>query len=522
MCQDRREDRPCMRTENSIKNVSVGIGGQLISSVMSFISRTVFVYTLSAEYLGISGLFSNILTVLSLAELGMGNAILFSMYKPIAEDNEALLKALVKFYGKVYRLIGFVVGTAGLLLIPFLRFFIRDIPDIPYFILIYILYLVNTVVSYFFSYKCSVLDANQKQYIGQLIRYKYVIIRDVFQMIVLFCTHNFIFYLILQVLSSVYTNWKVSKEAEHNYPWLMKLEGSGQLNGKVKKEIKKNVFAMFNHNVGSVIVNGTDNILISKFAGLVDVGLYSNYCLVLNGIVAIVSKVSEAISASVGNMGVSENEDKIYTVYRVMNLLNFWIYSFCSVCFWSLLQPFVTLWLGEGYLLEDTVVLILCINFYISGMRRVNITFRDAMGLFWYDRYKPIAEAGINLVASIYFAKRMGIAGVFLGTILSNMLTGFWVEPFVLYKYKFHKPLSSYMLGFVVYTFVMLIGGITISILSKQLNLSGVYCIVIRLIYCVIIINVLYLVLFYKTDEFLYLRKYVFPKAGRFFRKSKN
>lgn len=500
-----------MRTENSIKNMGVGLGGQLISSIMSFASRSVFIYTLSSEYLGISGLFSNILMMLSLAELGIGNAIIYSMYKPIADGNEIFLTQLLSFFGKVYRIIGIIVGSVGLLLTPFLGFFIKDMPDIPYFRVIYILYLLNTVVSYFYSYKCAVLDANQKQYIGNIYRYKYMIFRDIVQMAVLTITHNYMLYLIIQVGCSVYTNWKISKKAEELYPWTRNVKAAKGLNKETKKEIRKNVFAMFNHNVGSVVVNGTDNILISKFAGLLDVGIYSNYSLIINGIVAIVSKVTESVAASIGNLGVLENENKVFLVYRNMNFVNFWIYSFCSICFWVEFQPFITMWLGTDFLLTESVLLLICLNFYISGMRRVNITFRDSMGLFWHDRYKPLAEATINLVSSIYLGKRLGIAGVFIGTFLSNMLTGFWVEPYILYKHKFHRTLTGYMLHYFIYTSCMIIAGSVVTFICLQTQMSGWTGIVLRFIYCLIVINVIYLIFFWKTREFVYLRQCVLP-----------
>ena len=285
------------------------------------------------------------------------------------------------------------------------------------------------------------------------------------------------------------------------------------MNQALKGEIKKNVLAMFNHNIGAVVVNGTDNVLISKFAGLVNVGLYSNYYLILSGISSIVSKVSEAVTASVGNMGVAENDDKIYSIYRTMNMVNFWIYSFCTICFWMLFQPFIIMWLGEAYLLETPVVLIVCINFYISGMRKINITFRDAMGLFWHDRYKPVAEAIINLVVSICLAKKMGITGVFIGTFVSNMMTGFWVEPFILYKYKFKRNLCAYMWSYLFYTCLMVIGGGIVTILMDYIVVQGWSGIVIRLFCCVIVINLLYLAAFWRTGEFQHLRQFVYPQV---------
>lgn len=500
-----------MRTENSIINAGVGLIGQIISSIMNFICRTVFVYTLSAQYLGINGLFTNILSMLSLAELGIGGAITFSMYKPIADGDETVLRQLLNFYGKVYRCVGIVIGCIGVAITPFLGFFIKDMPDIPHLRFIYILYLVNSVISYFYSYKCSVLDANQKQYIGNIFRYKYIIICDIIQMVFLVLTHNFIVYLMLAVFNTIYTNMRISRKTEELYPWIKRISKSDQLNVKLKSEISKNVFAMFNHNIGNVIVNGTDNILISKFAGLINVGVYSNYSMIVLTITSLISKISDSFTASVGNLGVMEDEDRVYKVYQIINFVNFWIYSFCTICFLLLFQPFITVWLGTNYLLTDASVFMICVNFYISGMRKVNLTFRDAMGLFWHDRYKPLVESTINLAASIYLAQRMGIVGVFIGTFISTILTAFWVEPFILYKHKLHRKLRGYMVRYAGYTGCMIGVGIIINSILRQFEVTGWIEIIISVFVCVIGINVIYFIIFWRTSEFQYLLKMVLP-----------
>lgn len=500
-----------MRTENSIINAGVGLSGQIVSSIMNFLCRTVFVHTLAAEYLGLNGLFANILSMLSLAELGIGGAITFSMYKPIADGDETVLKQLLNFYGKVYRCVGIVIGCIGVAITPFLNFFIKDIPDIPHLRFIYILYLGNSVISYFYSYKCSVLDANQKQYVGNIFRYKYIVIRDIIQMVFLILTHNFIVYLMLAVLNTIYTNWRISKKAEELYPWIRDIKKTDLLNPELKDSIKKNVFAMFNHNIGNVVVNGTDNILISKFIGLIEVGLYSNYSLIISTIMSIVSKVSNSVAASVGNLGAMEDDERVYKIYQVINFLNFWIYSFCTICFWILFQPFITVWLGKNYLLMNTTVFIICANFYLSGMRSVNLTFRDAMGLFWYDRYKPPVECVINLVASIYLARRMGIAGVFIGTFISTMLTSFWSEPYIVHKYKFHRKLSEYITRYAVYTSCMIGVGLIIKAATDCFALSGWFNIIVKILVCIVGINGIYLAIFCRTPEFQYLYKLVFP-----------
>ena len=298
------------RTKRSIVNLITAFIGQIFGIIISFIVRMIFVNCLSSEYLGINGLFTNILTMLSLVELGVGSAMTYSLYKPIAEENIEKIKSLMHIYKIAYRIIGIIVLAIGIGFTPFYRCLINEIPNIPNLDLIYILFVVNTGVSYFYSYKRSLIICDQKKYITTLYKYGFYFLYNLAQIIVLLTTKNYILYLICQVISTIVENIAISKKADKMYPYL-KEKNIEKLKKSEYKKIKKNVFAMMFHKIGGMIVNSTDNIILSKFVGITTVGIYSNYYMIINGLELIINQIFDAVIASVGNLGASENEKKI-------------------------------------------------------------------------------------------------------------------------------------------------------------------------------------------------------------------
>lgn len=497
-----------MRTQNSIRNTIAGIGGQLFSTVLSFISRTIFIYVLGANYLGVNGLFSNILSMLSLAELGVGSAIIYNMYKPLAEKDEPRLKSLMSLYAKAYRVIGGIVAVIGVSLTPFLNQIIKDQPNIPNLKIIYLLFLTNSVVSYFFIYKSSIIIADQKNYIIT-VRYQiFNLIQAIIQIIILVLTKNYILYLLVQIVCSFLVNLSISKTADKMYPFLNDKDVE-PLDNDSKKTIFKHVTAMMSHKVGGVVVNGTDNILISSFVGVFWVGLYSNYVMIITIINRFMGQIFTAITASIGNLNAKEDIDKSYDVYNKVFFAGYWLYSFCAICLGVLLNPFIKIWLGEKYILAGYIVLVIVINFYISGMRQATITYNTTLGLFWNDRYKPWFEAVINIAASIILLKRFGILGVFLGTFTSTVCTSLWVDPYILFKYGFKRDLVIYFKKYIKYTCITIIAAIITSFIAAQVIGDSILSFVIKCLICVIIPNVVIWLFTYKMEEYKYFKNLV-------------
>lgn len=489
-----------MRTLNSIRNSSFALVGQICTILLSFISRTIFIQTLSVEYLGINGLFSNIINLLSLAELGVGSAIIYSMYKPIADKDKKKINAIMNLYSKIYHIIGCSIGIIGLILLPFLDFIIKDnnIPNIEF---IYLMFLSNSVISYFFIYKSSILIADQKSYVISIYQYGFNILQYILQIIILLETKNFLFYLSIQIIITFLINYLISKQVDKRYKSFIR-DKDLVLSKESKNEIKKNIGAMMFHRLGAVVSGATDNIIISAFVGLYTVGIYSNYNLILGTLNKLLNQIFTPLIGSIGNLTVTENSEKAYEVFKLVYFINFWFYSLSTICLWVMLNPFIISWLGQDYVMSSNVILIFLINFYIGGMRKTLLLYRDTMGLFWNDRYKPIFEVLINLVASLILVQSFGIAGVFLGTLISILTTSFWVDPYILYKHGFNKSMFVHFKKWFFYFIITIFVGLLTERISSIFTNYTLSSIIGGLLVCLIVPNVIFIIIFHRTAEF--------------------
>lgn len=499
------------RSKKSAKNFAYALVGQSVGLIISFISRIVFIKILGSEYLGLNGLFSNILTVLSLAELGIGEAITFSLYKPLAEDNKLNCAMLMQFYKKTYIIIGLIILIVGVSITPLLPFLIKDMPNIEHINIIYILFVINTSVSYFFSYKRNLIIADQNRYIATFYRYLFYFILNMVQIIFLLINHNYFLFLILQIIFTIIENLCISIKADKMYPYL-KSKNKMKLDNKSKMEIVKNTKAMIMHRIGSVVVNSTDNLLLSAFVGLSVVGIYSNYYLIINALNLVFGQLFNSLTASVGNLIASESRDKQYDVFQKINFLNFWIYSFSSICLLCLFNDFIEIWVGKEYVFSYNIVIIIIINFYVNGMRKTILMFKDAAGLFYQDRWKSVIEATINLVVSILLAMNYGAIGIFIGTLISSITTCLWVEPFVLYKYCFGKNIKNYFKEYAKRLMITLCLSFTMYIMCSLIHFNIYISLILKLLLCVLIVNSVYWVLYHNSSEYKYVKSKIFDK----------
>lgn len=472
--------------------------------IARFLLRTVFIYTLGKEYLGLSGLFNNILSMLSLADLGIGVAITFSLYKPIEENDEDKIKILMRVFKKTYICIGAVVIIIGVALTPFLDFFIKDMPDIPYIRLIYVLYVANTAISYFYSYKTSYVIANQKSYVVTNNRYLMNLLCAIAQSIALFAFENYILFLVIQIAFTIIQNVRISYKADKMYP-VLKEHTEEKLDVETKDTIEKNVKSLIIQRVSSEIVFSTDNILLSKIFGLAIVGLYSNYTLVINALQFILSQFFSSITASIGNLGVSADEKHQEEIFYVIYFINFWLFSFTSIALGALFQPFIELWLGDDYLMSTGCLFFIELNYYLKGMRQTISAFNNAYGMMHYFKYIPALECVINIGTSILLGVLLGPIGIFIGTTISILAVPMWLEPMVLIKHglktsevKFFGRIS----GYTIYTGIILIFMVW---LLGRINVSGIIGFLIKLIVVGLVPNAIMCMIFFKTNEFKYL-----------------
>lgn len=505
------------RTFNSIRNTFYAFMSQGATSILSFITRTVFIYTLGNTYLGLNGLFSDILTLLSLAELGVGSAIIYSMYKPVAENDERKVSALISLYGRIYTIIGVIVTIIGLALIPFLSFFISDMPNIDNLNIIYLLYLLNTSLSYFFVYKRSMLIATQEIYIASKIQIFASLFQNIIQIIILLVFKNFILYLVVQVVFVLIVNLYTSIYVDKKYKYLKKYKNES-VDEKTKKEIIKNVTAMFLNKISSAIVTSTDNILISKYVSTIILGYYSNYILFVNLIRQISAKIFESITGSLGNFVAKESKEKSYETFNKIFFVNFWLVGLSTTMLFILVNPFIDIWVGDSYKLNIWIVLIICINLYMRLIRNTAIVFIDTYGLFWNAKWKCVAEALINLIASLTYLKifNLGLVGVLLGTFTSNILTNFWVEPYIIYKNKFNMSIKNYFFIFFKY-FITAIIAATVALRICNITILNIEILefILDFILSAIIINLIYIIMLYRSKEFKYLKDLIITLIGK-------
>ena len=501
------------RVEQARKNIKYSTIAYILKITLQFVVRLVFVKSLPIEYLGINGLLSNFLSMLSLAELGVGPAIIYSLYQPLAKKDTATIKALIALFKKAYTAIGlFIIGT-GICLLPWLDWFIKGntVTDIHWF---YLVFLLNTGISYFYSYKRNLLISDQKQYINRIYQSSGQIALAVLQIMFLLVYPSYLIYIILMLLVTVSENYAVAKKTDGVYPYLQE-KNVQVLSADIKNTILKNIKAMIAHKIGGMTVFSTANLILSKFVGLTAVGLYSNYYLVIAASNSFAGQFFASITASIGNLIVLERNQKKVDIFKVTEFIVAW-QALIIVCgFFTLLNPLIELWLGKQFLFDEVVVTWLIINFYLTYMRMAVNAFKDASGLYWNDRYKPLAESVINLIASVYLTIHYGVIGVIWGGIISTLLTCFWVEPYVLFKNSIEIKLKDYFKDYFKYAAVTLLTSVVSKWLYTKLFIEvTIINFVLGVVLCLVVTNAVWVLVFRKREEMVYLHNIARDKFG--------
>lgn len=416
-----------MRLEKSIKNLLTAWIGQFLLIFIKFFTRRLFTQYISDDYLGLDGVFSNVIGLLSLAELGIGTAIGYALYKPLAEKDEPAIKAIMDLFARIYRKIGLVIFCLGMAILPFLTVIAPEAKNLEYVHIIFFLYIVNSSIGYFFSYKTTLASANQEYYLYLRNHYVFCICMNLVQIWVISHFHNYFAFVAVQIIFTISEYICMSKILDCRYPLLTE-KRHYPLDEEVEKKIWHDIKQLAVSRIGTQIISSTDNLVISHILGLTAAGIYSNYVLIISSLTAIVSQVMSAMSASIGNLVVEEGKEKQQDVFWLTMLVNAFFYSITSVCLFNLTQPFIMYWLGWDYVLDDKVLFAMIVVYYITGLRGHVNTFKYAYGLFQLDALKACIEAALNLFLSIILAWKFGIIGVVFGTILSALLSGMWIE----------------------------------------------------------------------------------------------
>ena len=483
--------------------MAFGIGSQMLSILMGFFTRWMFIAMLGKEYLGVSGLFTNVLSLLSLANLGVDTAIIYSLYKPLAEGDMVTVKGYMRIYKRVYSIVGVTVFVLGCILMPFLPYLINGEVTISENInIIYLLFLLQSASSYFFSYKQSLLTASQQNRINSLYHSIFMVLRNLGEMAVLFFFHAYIPTLICIIVFQLAENAWIARVADKKFLFLTD-SSAGIISPAQKSALKENVKSLFLYKISGTIISSTDNILISKFQGLTSVGLYSNYVYIVDVIRTFLSYIFYSMTASIGNYNATESKEANEKMFYNLFFASFWLYGFTGICLGVLLNPFITLWIGEDYLLPKWTVFIIIVNYYTAGVQYASTTYREVTGLFKVGKYRPLIAAIINLVVSVILAYPLGISGILLGTIISRLCVYFWYDPYIIHKTLFGRKLRYYFATYLLYGGATLGVGIICFVLATSIPIQDkVLAFIMDMGLCAILPNVLFVILFRRREEF--------------------
>ncbi len=491
------------RTTMAIRNFGGSVLERMVRFLMDFISRTIFIHLLGTTYLGVNGLFSNVLGLLSLAELGISTAISFSLYKPLADRDERKITAIIQFYKNAYRIIAVVVCVAGVSLVPFLGYIVKEPEGIEHITLIYLLFLTNSVMSYFWVYKFTMFSADQKQYVNSLYGMIMDMIVMVVQIVVLLCTRNYLLYLISRICIQQLGRFCFMKYVDHKYPYL-KTKEKIELAQEDKNVITTKIKALLFHKIGTVAVYQTDSLIISSMINVTMVGLVSNFTMFTTMANAAIKSLLNAFIAGLGNIVAVETDEKKLDSFQKYDFAGFWLYGVATVCLYFLMKPFVILWIGEENVIDTFTIFLLCVNFYFSGQRATLENMKAAAGVYEQDRWIPIIEAAVNLITSVAFAMWLGLPGVYIGTFLSGIVPNI-SRPYVVYKYVFKKSAKQYYITYVKRALVISASILVVMGVDGMITVDHqIISFVIKLFECALVPNLMIFLTFRKRPELKY------------------
>ena len=500
------------RVKNSIYNFITSIGAQLITIVMRFISRSVFIHTLGESYLGIGGLFENILSMLSLAELGIGTAILYRLYTPLAEKNVPRIQAWMHFYKNAYRVIALVVGAIGLCLIPLLPILINDYQKFNSLgisaVIIYCLFLFQSVSSYlFFSYRSAIVQADQKQYLLTIVSYVIITTTSILQITSLVILRNYIVYLVIAVAMTILENIIYAIISQKLYPYIGK-KPQEKVSKKEIKETIKDCFSLFLYRVNSIVIKSTDTIILSIAKGLETIALYSNYLIFYSTINALISRVFGALVHSVGNLHTTKKVDHEYLIFKTTVFVAILLGATAGVGIFVVADEFINVWIGQQWIIPQPFSLLMGFELFTVTVCAALAKFRNALGLFQQAKYRPIFSAIVNVASSAVLVRYWGISGVISGTIIAYWTTFLVFDPAILYKYGFGGKYSLknfYIMVLGNLAVVFLIGSVLKGLCSYALVGMGWMSVVVHAVICAVATPLVLFVVNWKKDEAQYL-----------------
>lgn len=497
------------RTKNTIKNTLSGFLIKILTLLLHFASRTVFVLYLGNEFLSVNGLLSSVFSFLNITELGIGSALVFAMYEPIARGNQEKIKQYVDYYKKIYHILGFTVIAIGVTLLPFVNWLVPTDSTSVNIYLAYVLFVANSACSYFFYVaRGGFLSAMQQEYRLTTSNCIAQIATVSFQIITLVCFENFYLYLAVPIVVLVVQRTVNGINIGKWHPFV-KEKPLGKLSKDEKIPIFKNTYGLAIAKISQIMNNAVDNIVITAVIGLTTVGPYSNYVLIMNMVSGFASIGFLAVRPSVGNLHASSSTEHKKAIFNDLNLLSVWVYGFCSICYICLIQSFIPLWIGDSYLMSISLAVMVAVNFTVIGLNSAVSIFREGCGLYYHGRYRPIFTALLNVGLSIILGKVWGATGIIVATTLSMLLTTIWFDAYIVFKYVFHEGIRWYLLKYASEIIEITLIGLIIFIICERINVVGILGLIAKGIVCVITFNVIFWLQYRKTDSYTKLKNIV-------------
>ena len=496
------------RIQKAGKNIIFGYISNLVILLVNFIQTTVFIYVLGKTLSGVNGVYTNVLSVLNLTELGIGTALNFSLYKPVAERDYEKIKSYMRFYKRAYLTIAAVIAALGIAITPFLKYILKNPGSLTMreLTLYYYLFLFNTVISYFVAYKYSLVNAEQKNYIQTNITTLTKIAVALAQIIVLVLTHNFLFYLLAQSFVELVQKIFVTIYMNRLYPYLRDRDVK-LLTTEETRVIATKTKALICSKVGDVARLQTDTIIISSFVNVDTAAVVNNYTYIITYVGNLVNVIFESVISGFGNVVATESRERQYRLFKVYRFFACWLFGFGAVGFYHLLTPFIGgVWLrDEGWVLPQIIVLLLVMDFYFKGGRTVLMNFKIASGLFEQDRYLPLIQGAVNLAVSIVLVQKIGVTGVYVGTLVSGIMANL-IRPGIIYRVSFEKKAWTYFGDSLKYIAVILaVGGVVLPIQHMIMQETTILTFAVMVVVITLLYNVVFLAVFHRTEEFIYL-----------------
>ncbi len=490
------------RTKNSVRNIFFSMIYYIIQMVLTFIVRVLFLRVFIVDFLGVNQLFSNILTILSVVESGFGSAVIFALYKPVAENDETKVRQLVRLYKKYYTIIGIVVGCLGIVIIPFLPYLINNFYEIDLNLYVMFgIFLATSLMTYVTAHRRALFYTSQRNDIETKINIVGYFVTVGIQLLSILVFKNYYVYALAGFINVVVVNILIIYVTNKRYKRFI-LKPDTAIDKSESKKITQNVFALFYHKIGGVVLTATDSLILSAFVGVTIVGKYANYLLITTYLNTIMAMFIGSIKGSVGNSIATESVEQNHKLFSKLNMLYLLINSFATICFISLANPFISFFFGSEMLLSVGAVILIGINMFLYNLRQIVYVFKDCKGLFKENKYAPLIEATLNLVLSIILVRYLGLVGVVLGTIISCIMVPLWNEPYILNKHYFKKSTFKYLLKLIISVLLVFIVGVLAFFIIGLIPGGNVGFILLKFIICGLVVAALLLLAFCATKDF--------------------